>query len=140
MPARLSRRAASSDRDAWESAHDSFVTDRTTVDQLAYFVLHDVYGVDAAYLDTAVSGLQRYTHVVYCPVGVFCNPVGDPARVQDPAYHHLYDTLVDGLCRRAGRAARARRDGWPLWLELRHADLDARKRVLDRFVQMDRLS
>src|SRR5271165_1540913 len=31
---------------AWEAAHDSFVSDRTTMDNLAYSMLHDIYAVD----------------------------------------------------------------------------------------------
>lgn len=82
---------------AWEDAHDRFVTDRTTLDNLAYTMLHDVHAVDAALLDQVVAGLTRYTHVIYCPSKVFCNPAGDPARVPDLTYHHLYDAALRGL-------------------------------------------
>ncbi len=44
--------------------------------------------------------MERYTHVIYCPVHVFCNPAGDPNRVADMTYHKLYDTFIDALVQR----------------------------------------
>jgi hypothetical protein len=82
---------------AWEDDHSAFVTDRTTLDNLVYTMLHDVHAVDAALLDQIVGGLQRYTHVVFCPVEVFCNPGDDPDRVKDMTYHRLYDAALKGL-------------------------------------------
>jgi predicted ATPase len=82
---------------AWEAEHESFVVDRTTMDNLAYTLMHDVAAIDAELLKTAVAGLQRYTHIVYCPVGAFCNPGTDPARVKDPTYHKLYDIVIKAL-------------------------------------------
>jgi hypothetical protein len=84
----------------WEKERDGFVTDRTTLDNIAYTMLHDIYAVDADLIRQAVSGLSRYTHVIYCPVSVFCNPAGDTNRVQDLTYHELYDVLVQGLVTR----------------------------------------
>jgi predicted ATPase len=82
---------------AWEDAHESFVVDRTTLDNLAYTMLHDVHCVDDALLESVVQGVLRYTHVIYCPVAAFCNPGNDTARVQSLAYHQLYDVLIEGL-------------------------------------------
>lgn len=82
---------------AWEDAHERFVTDRTTLDNLAYTMLHDIHTVDEALLTQIVEGLGRYTHVIYCPVEAFCNPGGDTARIQDMTYHKLYDSVVRGL-------------------------------------------
>lgn len=82
---------------AWEENQESFVTDRTTLDNLAYTMFHDVSAIDASLLDQVVGGLSRYTHVIYCPVKVFCNPGGDPNRVQDMTYHQLYDVTIKGL-------------------------------------------
>lgn len=82
---------------AWENEHQEFVTDRTTLDNLAYTVFHDVATIDAALLDQVVEGMARYTHVIYCPVSVFCNPAGDPSRVADMTYHQLYDTVIEAL-------------------------------------------
>ena len=82
---------------AWEDAHDSFITDRTTVDNLAYSALHMVEAIDSDYLKFCLDGLARYTHIFFCPSRVFCNPAGDPARVQDLTYHRLYDIMLEGL-------------------------------------------
>ena len=84
---------------AWEREHDAFVTDRTTLDNLVYHALHDVGSVDSTVLAQASDGARRYTHVVYCQ-GVFPRASEDPARVAEPAYHVLFDTLLDGLLAR----------------------------------------
>lgn len=85
---------------AWERDHEAFVTDRTTLDNLAYTTLHNVHSIDAATLTQATQGAARYTHVAYCPVRVFFETKNDPARVSEITYHHLYDTLLEGLIRR----------------------------------------
>lgn len=79
---------------SWETDRSSFVTDRTTLDNLAYTVLHDVKSIDADLLQQIVAGLGRYTHIFYCPVDVFCAPGEDSARIKDMTYHHLYDTVL----------------------------------------------
>lgn len=81
----------------WESARDSFVTDRTTLDNLAYTMLHDVHSIDAPLLDRTIEGLRRYTHVFFCPVSSFCDVADDPSRVRDAIYHQLYDATIRGL-------------------------------------------
>ena len=86
---------------AWERGHDAFVTDRTVLDVLAYFALHDVRSAATIEIIAQASeGAQRYTHVVYCPASVFINTGDDPARVSDASYHFLYDTFLDGLLAR----------------------------------------
>lgn len=84
----------------WEDSQLAFVTDRTTLDNLAYTVFHDIGTIDAGLLEQIVGGMQRYTHVIYCPVSVFCNPAGDPSRVLDMTYHQLYDTMIEALVQR----------------------------------------
>jgi hypothetical protein len=84
----------------WESQHDSFVTDRTTFDNLAYTILHDIGAVNQEFLSSTLEGLDRYTLVVVCPVQVFCKLGDDPHRVADPTYHDLYDTLLQALIQR----------------------------------------
>ena len=44
---------------AWERDHEAFVTDRTTLDNLAYTTLHDVHSIDAATLTQATQGAAR---------------------------------------------------------------------------------
>ena len=85
---------------AWEREYDAFVTDRTTLDNLAYSTLHDVHAIDADLFAQATAGARRYTHVAYCPVRVFCETNGDPARIAEATYHKLYDTLLEGLLSR----------------------------------------
>jgi len=91
------------DKRAWEDEHDSFVVDRTTLDNLAYTMFHDVYAVDQELLKAIAGGLDRYTHIVFCPVEVFCHIGDDPHRVGggkyagDKTYHELYDIVLKGL-------------------------------------------
>jgi len=85
---------------AWEDQHEEFVSDRTTLDNLAYTVFHDISTIDAGLYDQVIGGMERYTHIIYCPVHVFCNPAGDPSRVADMTYHKLYDTLIEALVQR----------------------------------------
>ena len=84
----------------WEAAHEDFVVDRTTLDNLAYTMLHDVYSVDRSLLNDIVQGLGRYTHIVICPVDVFINLGEDPNRVKSEVYHELYDTTIQALIRK----------------------------------------
>src|SRR5579884_1906638 len=51
--AEFQRRLVDSKRE-WEATHDSFVTDRTTFDNLTYMALHDVYSATMGYLQNAV--------------------------------------------------------------------------------------
>jgi predicted ATPase len=82
---------------AWEAAHASFVTDRSAIDLLAYFALHDVRSVTAEVFDRSTAALRRYTHVLYCPVAAHCAPAGDPQRVQEVEYHRICDAILSGL-------------------------------------------
>src|SRR5208282_6222485 len=85
---------------AWEDAAPAFTTDRTTLDNLAYTMFHDIGTIDEALYEEVVGGLQRYTHIIYCPVSVFCNTGNDPSRMHDMTYHRLYDTVIEALVRR----------------------------------------
>jgi hypothetical protein len=87
------------DKAAWELAHDDFVTDRTTLDNLAYAILHDVHGVDADMLDTSRRGMLRYTHVFFCPIDSFCKTAGDPNRVSSLEYQRIYEIVLRGMLR-----------------------------------------
>jgi predicted ATPase len=82
---------------AWENDHEAFVTDRTTLDNLAYTVLHAVHTIDEEEMTKSVAGFYRYTHVIYCPTQTFCKPGNDPARVKNMVYHELFDILVKAL-------------------------------------------
>ncbi len=82
---------------AWEASHDSFVTDRTTFDNIAYTALHDVHSIDGMMMEAAIVGAQRYTRIFLCPVHLFCDPGVDPARVKSRTYHELFEALAFGL-------------------------------------------
>lgn len=91
----------------WEEQQESFVTDRTTFDNLVYSMLHGVEQVPQSYLVEAVRGIQRYTHIIYCPFEAYCDPGGDAARVQDLTYHELFDYALWGMLdRHAGNFAK----------------------------------
>jgi len=92
---------------AWEAEHESFVTDRTTLDNLTYTALHDVHAIDAATLNTAGKGCERYTHIIVCCIESFFDTAGDPARIADAAYHTIYETLLISFLER-GRFATVR--------------------------------
>lgn len=102
----------------WESDQEAFVTDRTTLDNIAYTMLHDVHAVDDELLADAVSGYQRYTHVIYCPFRTFFNASGDPNRVKEKVYHELFDVVIEGLITRYRRRSK--------YLVLDVAELDQR--------------
>lgn len=85
---------------AWEDAHGSFAVDRTTLDNLIYTLMHDVYTIDRTLLDSVVDGLGRYTHIVFCPVDAFINIGGDPLRVSARVYHELYDEVMRAFLRK----------------------------------------
>jgi len=119
----------------WEDEHESFAVDRTTLDNLAYTMVHDIYAIDRELLQSIVEGMKRYTHIVYCPISAFCNPAGDASRVGggtygavgDDTYHVLFDLIIKGLLikYRPGRV--------PL-LKLDTDNLDERKSQLRAFL------
>src|SRR5271154_4068746 len=51
-----------SEKISWELAHDSFVTDRTVLDNLTYTILHDVASIDGKTLDDAHVAVHRSPH------------------------------------------------------------------------------
>jgi predicted ATPase len=88
------------DKIAWEATAPSFVTDRTTADQLAYHAMHALDDLTGFVIDAAAEGMQRYTHVLYCPLAEHQSLAGDPARRAGRAYHEVYDALLYGLLHR----------------------------------------
>jgi len=84
------------DKMAWETSHDAFVTDRSTVDDWAYLCLHDVHAVTAAYTIAAEAHLKRYDLIFFTPMQAFFNLDNDPKRVQERPYHDVFETLCDG--------------------------------------------
>jgi len=103
--AEFQRRLIASKRE-WEASHESFVTDRTTFDNLAYLALHDVQAIDADLVAAAIDGLRRYTHIIYCPLNAFFAVGDDPMRVKAQDYHTIFDILLEGLFIRHAWGAR----------------------------------
>jgi predicted ATPase len=103
----LQRRITHS-RIAWQDENQlGFVSDRTSYDDLAYSLMHGVSGRDYQELADAVI-LQHnrlrptYDKIVLCPIASFWRHGGDPARVEDIAYHKQFETLLLELLRAAG--------------------------------------
>lgn len=121
----------------WEDAHESFVTDRTTLDNLAYTVLHDVYCINQELVQKVADGLGRYTHVVFCPLEAFLRIGDDPHRVgggkyhADQTYHELYELVLDGLL---AKYTRFLGPGVGVYT-LREAGLEDRCRAVEGFIQ-----
>ncbi len=96
-------------RIAWQgdNAEGGFVSDRTSFDDLAYSLMHDVTGqayqelVDAVLLQWRLLA-PTYHRVILCPLASFWRHGGDPARVDDLAYHKRFETLLLELLQKAG--------------------------------------
>lgn len=84
----------------WESDHDTFVSDRTHFDNLAYSMLHCPAAVTEAHFDAFKAAMGRYTHVFYLPRAAFQRLGDDPHRVQSTTYHEAHDLLLEGLLQR----------------------------------------
>ena len=78
----------------WETTNESFVTDRTTADNLAYTCLHDVYSVDHELIELVKTGIDRYTHIFLCYMDTFFALGSDPFRVSNPCYHEVYESIL----------------------------------------------
>ncbi len=111
---------------AWEREQESFVTDRTTLDNLVYFMMHAPEECDDDFHQAVFAAMNRYTHVIYCPVLVFINLDNDGARVADPMYHRLFDSVLLGYMRKM----RATNPSVPAPITMCSADLEARQRQL----------
>lgn len=90
------------DKRAWEDDYPRFITDRTTIDNLAYTMVHDIYAVDEELLNLVRGGLERYTHIVFFPLSSFFTLSGDVNRVGggkygregDNTYHKLFELVL----------------------------------------------
>lgn len=124
------------EKTAWERERDRFVTDRTTLDNLAYSILHGVADVDAEFWGACFAGLARYDVIFALAVDDFCDPGDDAARVKDLAYHRCYEATLRGLLVRA-EDERATMPGPPRFrvVPIREKSLDARKREIERFLR-----
>jgi hypothetical protein len=79
---------------SWEARHERFVTDRTQLDNLAYAALHCAKDVDASFYEACFMATTRYKAIVHCSLHGFQHLGGDPARVTNPIYHRLFESLL----------------------------------------------
>jgi predicted ATPase len=89
-----------SDKIEWEKNNESFITDRSTFDVLAYTCIHDIQAVNRQLVEMATKGYDRYTHVFWCPMEEFFNVGKDPVRVQSTVYHEAVEVMMCGLIQR----------------------------------------
>ena len=85
---------------SWESRRNSFVTDRTTLDNLTYTAIHKPEAVTDEVIGKTLEGLSRYTHIIHCPVSEFIKLDTDPCRMGDLDYQLEYDSRLLGLFQR----------------------------------------
>lgn len=115
------QRRLQAEKIAWEMAHDSFVTDRTTLDELVYTMFHDVDTAAGEYHERAMAHMARYDLVFFCPARVFCKVDGDKARRDSMPYQVLFSDVLGGLFREMGSALNTS------WVPLYLSGLDKRQ-------------
>lgn len=107
----------------WESKTPALVTDRTTLDDLAYTLMHAPDVVDVVFKARAYAHLATYDVIFYTPLAAGQWLGDDPARVPDPIYQWRYDVLLQGLLKDSGIGVTVTQVV-PLW----SSDLESRKR------------
>lgn len=99
-----------------------FVTDRTTLDELAYTIMHAHEAVTEGYLENALVHMKRYTHVFFCPISAFHDVGDDPTRKKDPTYHRVFEMVLEGLIENAAYPGS--------FVRLSDGDLEGRKQAI----------
>jgi predicted ATPase len=99
-------RVLTQQKGAWEAAHDSFVTDRTHYDNLAYTLMENPLDIDRSILETVKLAGSRYDHLVVCPLSVFQKLGTDVSRRHDAEYHAKYQSVLWSLIERLCQARR----------------------------------
>lgn len=124
----------------YENEKKHFVTDRTTLDQLAYTYIHlfecgyleqmprDV--VDGLYAK-AISHMDTYDVVFFCGMSTFWNPVSDGIRRVSYNYHRMYETLLYGFYK-------INRDFQFNFFEIEHRSYDARIRQVMSLIDFNK--
>lgn len=77
----------------WELAHDSFVTDRTYLDNLTYCALHMAEHLPDNAVEEFTDAMERYDVVIVLDIADF-QQLGDGIRKTSPTYHRLYQELL----------------------------------------------
>jgi nicotinamide riboside kinase len=86
------RRLFEAKRD-WELAHDSFVTDRSYLDNLTYCALHMAEYLEDDAIPVFKKAMKRYDFVVRLWIADF-QQLGDRVRKKSVAYHGCYEYLL----------------------------------------------
>lgn len=87
-------------KSAWEGDNERIITDRTHLDNLAYWILEDVRSVTVAAHKAMVQANACYDAIFFFPVEVFHNIDGDASRVHvehNPLYHETFDLVLWSL-------------------------------------------
>lgn len=87
-----------------------FITDRSVLDVLAYYALHDAPNISGNSIRTAVHNFARYTHCFVCTMAGYFNPGDDPQRLKGEGYHIIFEQLMYSLIESARRVQRDK--GW----------------------------
>lgn len=83
------------DKTNWEKENESFITDRTHLDNLVYSIMHDcVKTVGVEYIEQTVLLTKQYTHIVFFPLDVFIKTDSDTARLNNIEYQKTYEYLL----------------------------------------------
>ena len=85
----------------WETEHDVFITDRTSLDDLCYAGIHCMTVVTEAFIQRAIEHTLTYDVVFFCPAGVFIDIGQDKARVKDKGYHLVFEAMLLGFLKAA---------------------------------------
>lgn len=78
----------------WEEEHDSFIADRSVLDNLCYTMLHCCDSLSPKELEAYYAAQRRYDFVFYLPLMQFQNLGDDPSRKKNPVYHVAFDMLL----------------------------------------------
>lgn len=123
------------EKTAWEREHDRFVTDRTTLDNLAYSILHGVHDVDEEFMGACFAALVRYDVIFMLAVDDYCD-LEDAVRVKNIAYHRAFEATLRGLFERAPEEL-AKHPVLPRirLVHVREKSLEGRKNKVERVIR-----
>ena len=81
----------------WEASVPDFVSDRSSLDDCAYAIVHAPEVATAAFIKRALSHARELDFLFVCPLSSFQNLGDDPTRVTDADYHVRYEVILMGL-------------------------------------------
>jgi hypothetical protein len=97
--ARFQRRLQA-DKIAWETEHESFATDRTTIDDFLYAAIHAPGKLtDVEFISKCIRHYHTYDIVFVTRMAAFFRLGDDPARMNDEGYHRCFEAIAIGLAR-----------------------------------------